>query len=133
MSQKKSKSRRRPIAPLIYLVDDEAVLLDVAEAALQAQGFATVKFSDPEVALRTFLKARPRPVLIITDYAMGRMNGLELLERCKQAEPGLKTILVSGTAGAEIMLDAPVRVDRFLAKPHPSDALCELVRRVLVG
>jgi DNA-binding NtrC family response regulator len=133
MSPKKPKIQQRQDRPLIYLVDDEAVLLDVAEAALQAEGFQTQKFDDPEAALRSFLKARPRPALVITDYAMGRMNGLELLERCKQAEPGLKTILVSGTAGAEIMLDAPVRVDRFLAKPHQSETLCDLVRRVLAG
>jgi DNA-binding NtrC family response regulator len=133
MSQQKPKSLSRSDAPLIYLVDDEAVLLDVAEASLQAAGYRTVKFSDPEVALRTFLKSKHRPALLITDYAMGKMNGIELLERCKQAEPGLKSILVSGTAGAEIMLDAPVQVDRFLAKPHPSEALCDLVRRVLGG
>ena len=131
MSRRKIRSHQRPGGPLIYLVDDESVLLDVAEAALQAEGYRTKKFDDPEDALRSFLKAKSKPALVISDYAMGKMNGLELIERCKKADPGLKTILVSGTAGAEILLDAPVRVDRFLAKPHQAETLCELVRSVL--
>ena len=40
-------------------------------------------------------------------------------------------ILISGTAGAEILLDSPVRVERFLGKPYRSSALLELARAVL--
>lgn len=127
---KRTVQRRRP---LIYLVDDEPVLLDVAEAVLEAEGYRTVKFSDPVHALRRFRQARPKPALLITDYAMGKMNGLELIAHCKRQQPGLKTILVSGTAGAEILLEAPVQVDRFLTKPHRSEVLCEAVRTVLSG
>lgn len=133
MSGTEAKRARRHARPLIYLVDDEPVLLDVAEAVLEAEGYRTVKFSDPVRALRRFRQARIKPVLLITDYAMGKMNGLELIAQCKQQQPGLKTILVSGTAGAEILLEAPVHVDRFLTKPHPTEALCEAVRTVLSG
>lgn len=133
MSGTRAKRTVRRRRPLIYLVDDEPVLLDVAEAVLQAEGYQTVKFSDPVHALRRFRQARTKPALLITDYAMGKMNGLELIARCKQQQPALKTILVSGTAGAEILLDAPVQVDRFLTKPHPSETLCEAVRTVLAG
>jgi DNA-binding NtrC family response regulator len=118
---------------LVYLVDDEPVLLDVAEAALQAEGYVFKKFHDPQAALASFRKARNKPAVLITDYAMGKMNGLELIQRCRQLHPGLKTILISGTAGAEIVLDAPVQVDRFLAKPYQSQNLAELVRRVLAS
>ena len=117
--------------PLIYLVDDQPMLLDLAEMSLQSEGYSLKKFTDPEVALKAFLKARPKPVLLITDYAMGKMNGLELIEKCKKAKPDLKSILISGTAGAEIVLESPVKVDRFLGKPYQPPRLAELGRRVL--
>jgi CheY-like chemotaxis protein len=99
--------------------------------SLQSDDYLLKKFTDPELALKAFLKARPKPVLLITDYAMGKMNGLELIEKCKEARPDLKSILISGTAGAEIILESSVRVDRFLGKPYQPLNLAELVRRVL--
>jgi CheY-like chemotaxis protein len=119
--------------PLVYAVDDEPVLLDFAEVALQVAGFRVRKFNDPQIALETFLSARTKPVLLVTDYAMGKMNGLELIEKCKQAQPALKAILVSGTAGAEILLQAPVQVERYLSKPYAAETLAEAARKVLAG
>ena len=121
----------RKALPLVYLVDDQPMLLDLAELSLQADGYLFKKFLDPELALRSFLKARVKPALLITDYAMGKMNGLELIERCKAVKPNLKSILVSGTAGAEIVLDSAVEVDRFMGKPYQPASLADLVRRVL--
>jgi len=122
-------ARKKP--PLIYLVDDQPMLLDLAEVSLQAGGYQLRKFLDPELALKSFLKARTKPALLITDYAMGKMNGLELLEKCKAVKPGLKSILISGTAGAEIVLDSGVKVDRFMGKPYQPANLADLVRLVL--
>src|SRR2546427_11934557 len=110
-------------APLIYLIDDQPVLLDLAETALQADGYEFKKFLDPEAALESFTKARTKPALIITDYAMGKMNGLELIERCQALKPDIKSILISGTAGAEVVLGSNVRVDRYMGKPYQPSSL----------
>jgi CheY-like chemotaxis protein len=126
-SPKVAKARK----PLIFLVDDQPMLLDLAEISLQGGDYALKKFLDPEEALDSFLNARVKPDLLITDYALGKMNGLELIERCKAAKPDLKTILVSGTAGAEIVLESPVKVDRFVGKPYQPTGLADLVQRVL--
>lgn len=118
-------------APLIYLVDDEPLLLDLAENTLGPSGYKLKKFLDPEAALESFMEARSKPSLIITDYSMGKMNGLELVEKCRAVKPDLKIILISGTAGAEIVLGSDVKVDRFVGKPYQPASLVELVRRVL--
>ena len=81
--------------------------------------------------MKSFLGARPHPDLLVTDYALGKMNGLDLIERCKQANPDLRIVMVSGTASAEIALRSPVKVDRFLGKPYQPATLSELVRSVL--
>jgi CheY-like chemotaxis protein len=128
----KAKSQPgRKRKPLIYVVDDEVLLLDLAEASLQAGGYSIKKFQDPEEALKSFLREKTKPDLLISDYAMGKMHGLELIEKCKEAHPLLKTMLVSGTAGAEIILGAPVKVERFLGKPYQPAALLESVQRIL--
>ena len=135
MSQQTRKASRpaQKKLPLIYLVDDQPMLLDLAEISLQADGYDFKKFLDPEVALQSFLKARIKPVLLITDYALGKMNGLELIEKCKAARPELKSILISGTAGAEIVLDSNIKVDRFIGKPYQPANLSDLVRLVLAS
>lgn len=117
--------------PLIYIVDDEPLLLDLAEATLTSPDYKLRKFLDPEAALDSFLEARTKPALLITDYSMGKMNGLELVEKCRAVKPDLKSILVSGTAGAEIMLGSDVKVDQFVGKPYHPTSLVDLVRRVL--
>src|SRR5918911_1330082 len=98
-SHKKSKPTEEP---LLYLVDDHEVALDVAEAMLEGEGFRIKKFIDPEEAWRSFQREKNKPDVLITDYAMGKMNGLELIERCKARHPGLKTLLISGVASAEV-------------------------------
>jgi len=133
MSQS-SKSRLklgRGSKPVVYLVDDEKMLLDLAELALKDNGYVLKKFHNPATALKAFLRAKTKPALLITDYAMSKMNGMELIEKCKQTHPGLKSILISGTAGAEIILSSAVKVDRFLGKPYQTASLAEMVRSLL--
>ena len=117
--------------PLVYLIDDEPTLLDLLEISLEGFGYTLKKFIDPEEALRAFLKERSKPDLLVTDYALGKMNGIELIERCKAARPDLRIVMVSGSASAEIAFSAPVKIDRFLGKPYQPDALAELVQEVL--
>ncbi len=126
----KSRKTAQKRGPLIYLVDDEPLLLDLADVTLQ-ENYTTKKFDNPEQALKSFLKESRKPALLITDYAMGKMNGIELIARCKEVYQELKTMLLSGTAGAEIVLNAPVKVDRFLGKPYQPVALLDAVHQLL--
>ena len=118
---------------LIYIVDDEPLLSGLAEASLQPAEYEVKQFQDPELALKTFLDANPKPDLILSDFAMEKMNGLELIQKCKEVKPDLKAILISGTAGADVLLDAAVKVERFLGKPYQPAALLELARAVLAS
>jgi CheY-like chemotaxis protein len=129
--RQRTGSRKGPKPPLIYIVDDEPLLLDLAEASLAPGGFTVKKFTDPDEALKSFAKARVKPDVLVTDYAMGKMNGVELLEKCRAHRSDVKCVLLSGTVGAEVVLDAPTKVDRFVGKPYQPETLLELVRRVL--
>lgn len=116
---------------VIYVVDDEAMLLELAGVILQPLGYEIQTFRDPESALRTFTRARPRPALLITDFAMHQMNGMELIEACREVEPAQKILMISGTVGPEIFQAAAARPDRFLSKPYQARQLIETVKSML--
>ena len=117
--------------PLIYVVDDEPMLLELAAVILEPQGFNLQTFRDPEMALETFDAARPRPDLLITDYAMHHMNGMQLIEKFRNLEPRLKILLVSGTVGEDIYQNSRTKPDKFLAKPYQSNDLSVAVKALL--
>lgn len=117
----------------IYVVDDEPLLLQLAEERLAGRGYRLRLFSDPTKAWESFAAAVPPPALIITDYMMPGMTGVELLGRCRRQHPAVKVILLSGTVREEALGQIPLKLDRFLQKPCPPGVFEEAVRAVLAG
>src|SRR5258707_14093460 len=89
-----SKNGRNTKA-LIYVVDDEPMLLELAAVILEPLGYSVKTFRDPQSALAAFTAARPRPGLLITDFSMHRMNGMGLLEACGRLRPDQKVLMIS--------------------------------------
>ena len=126
-----TSTAKKNAPPTIFVVDDEVLLLDLAEALLTPLGCTVRKFSDPEEALREFPKAAP--VVVITDYAMGRMNGMDLIRECRRLNPRQKTILISGTVDGEVFAGAPVKPDAFVAKPYDIAQMVNIVREMMAA
>lgn len=116
---------------LIYIVDDEPMLLEMASVILEPLGYQLRTFRDPEAALKAFVSARPRPTLVVTDYAMHRLNGMDLIAGCRRAEPKQKILMVSGTVGPDIYGTADQKPDGFLAKPYHAKLLIDAVKALL--
>lgn len=100
----------------IFVVDDEPMLLDLAVTILQPLGFDVRTFRDPRKALAEYPAAKP--VVVVTDYAMGEMNGLDLVRECRRINPRQKIILLSGTVDENIYANSQIKPDCFLAKPY---------------
>src|SRR5208337_4356620 len=96
---------------LVYVVDDEPMLLELATVILEPQGYQIQAFRDPELAVEAFAKASPRPAVVITDYAMHSMNGMQLIEQLRRLEPRQKILMVSGTVGADVFSGSPSKPD----------------------
>ena len=133
MSEPATNNVNSGAAQLIYIVDDEPMLLELASVILGPLGYKTKTFRDPESALAAFTAVRPRPGLIITDYAMHKLNGLALLESCRKLEPKQKVLLVSGTVGPEVFQHSAAKPDRFLSKPYSAQHLIALVKTILAA
>jgi FixJ family two-component response regulator len=114
--------------PMIFVVDDEPMLLDLASAILQPLGYEVRTFRDPQLALAEFPAARP--AVLVTDYAMGAMNGMDLVRECKRVNPDQKILLLSGTVDERIYADATAKPDTFLAKPYQVRDFIESVQRL---
>jgi DNA-binding NtrC family response regulator len=116
---------------LIYVVDDEPMLLELATMILEPLGYAIETFRDPESAINAFTSASVRPALVITDYAMHTLTGLDLMEACRRVQPRQKFLLVSGTVDETIYRNAPGKPNRFLAKPYQAKQLSDMVKSLL--
>ncbi len=123
----KSQSNSGNNAPAtVFVVDDEPMLLEMAAMILEPLGYRVQTFRDPQAALAEFVTAQP--TLVVTDYAMGAMNGMDLIRECKQLNPRQKILLLSGTVDESIYAENAVKPDRFLAKPYQVGDFIALVK-----
>jgi CheY-like chemotaxis protein len=82
--------------PMVLVVDDEATPRSTITRWIDALGYQARSCPSGRAALR-FLKAHPREVrLLLTDLAMPRMDGGELVERAKDLDPTLIAVLMAG-------------------------------------
>ena len=117
--------------PTVFVVDDEPMLLELAAVILKPLGCEVRTFRDPETALKEFSISRPE--LVLTDYAMGRMSGMDLVRECRRLNPRQKIILVSGTVDEHVFADAPAKPNFFLSKPYQLQELSNCVRDLLAA
>jgi len=120
-------------AATIFVVDDVPMLLEMAVMILEPLNFKVRTFRDPQTALLEFAATKPRPALVVTDYAMHTMSGMDLIRECRRIHPPQKIILLSGTVDESIYANAPVKPDRFLAKPYQVSDFVNLVQSLVTG
>ncbi len=108
----------------ILVVDDEFLITDILVDALEEEGFRVLTASNGRKALEVLDKEVP--ALVMTDFMMPLMNGLELARAIK-ANPDwarIPVILLSGAQGAiarshpelfAAVFDKPFRIENILA------------------
>lgn len=116
---------------LLFVVDDEPMLLELASVILGPLGHTIKTFRDPRSALKAYTNAEHAPDILLTDYAMHSMNGMELINACRKLRPDQKILLLSGTVDQNIFRNAPQKPDLFLAKPYHANQLIDAVNFLL--
>ena len=123
--------KKKLYGSIVFIVDDEPMLLELAAVILKPIGCEVVTFRDPETALKQVPIRQPE--VIVTDYAMGRMSGMDLVRECRRLNPKQKMILVSGTVDEHVFSDAPIKPDRFLMKPYQLQEFTDCVRDLIIA
>jgi CheY-like chemotaxis protein len=83
----------------ILFVDDHEVLARLSCEILEMQGYRAVSAYSGEDALRKFDEEQFD--ILVTDFRMEGMNGLELARRVRQKHPDVPVILVTGYGPVE--------------------------------
>jgi CheY-like chemotaxis protein len=124
------RAEARPVAEhaRILVVDDEVELADAVGEVLEAQGFRPHKVHDGPAALDA--ARRLRPEMILLDYELPEMDGLEVL-RALREDPETRDIPVLLCTASKISVADMRKADAFLAKPFQEDLLLEMIQRVL--
>jgi len=84
----------------IMIVDDDELVREVLKSVLKKNNVMLNIFECPLKALDYF--ASVDPDLLITDYCMDGIKGIELIKRCKYKNPTLPTIIITGHSKAII-------------------------------
>ncbi|BBD98715.1 DNA-binding response regulator [Sphingobium amiense] len=113
----------------IALVDDDKNILTSVSIALQAEGFLTRVYSDPESALKALLE-NPAD-LAVFDIKMPRMDGLELLRRLRERSQMPVIFLTSKADELDEALGLAMGADDYIAKPFSQRLLIARIRAIL--
>ena len=84
------------LAKLVAVVDDEQDITTLFLHALRSiNGITIFTFTDPTLALEHFQENKDDYVLVISDFNMPRLNGMELLRKMKDMKKYVRTILIT--------------------------------------
>jgi two-component system alkaline phosphatase synthesis response regulator PhoP len=116
------------MAPKVLLVDDELHILRAAEFKLKREGYDVICASDGEEAWERMRAARPD--IVVTDYQMPRLNGLELVERLRQHTEFADLPVLMVTAKGYELSRNELGLD-IVSKPFSPRELCRRVGAAL--
>ena len=109
-------------APLIFLVDDEPTALKMLEVVLKKHGYKFKTAGSGSEALDMLFEFAPQ--VVITDFQMPEMDGVDFFVKARMMRPFLRGILHSGVANYDILTrTVEAGFDDCLAKPSTPDAL----------
>lgn len=114
----------------ILVVDDEADIRALIAGVLEDEGYQPRTAADSDEALAAI--AERRPALLILDIWLqgSRLDGLELLDKVKEKDPGLPVLIISGHGNLDTAVSAIKRgAWDFIEKPFQADQLLMAVAR----
>ena len=116
----------------ILFVDDEKEITFMGKRMLESLGYSVDIKSDSMSALQDFRKEPNKYDLLVTDQAMPKMMGTELIGQVKQIRPDLKSIIITGYQDT-IPKDAIKQfgISDIISKPLILSEFSELIRKVL--
>lgn len=124
----------RPPVQTILLVDDEPDILEsLADVlSLHLPGVTLIKASSGKAALEVL--ARQAVGLIVSDYRMPSMDGLEFLTLARKTAPSTPRILITAypELGVAVRAINEAQIQNFIAKPIAPLALIEVINAALL-
>lgn len=115
----------------IALVDDELNVLKSLKRCLGRQGWTLLDFTSPQEALQEL--DGKNIDLVLSDYRMPGMTGVEFLSEFKQLHPEAVRLVLSGQTDLSGLMNAinAAQIFRFILKPWNDDELVITLKQAL--
>lgn len=114
----------------ILIVDDEVTLSKNISKYLQRSGYECQVITNGEKALDCLDEFSPDVILL--DYALPGISGLETLRTIRDVYPGVKVVFITGHSGIQLAVDAmKAGADDYVNKPISLEELQLVIERVL--
>lgn len=116
----------------VLVVDDEEQVLNIISSMLTGLGYKVTSKSSSQEALLLFMEASYDFDLLITDYIMPQLTGVDLCAQVKKIRPDMPVIFCTAYSeqiGEEVL--TRTGVDEYFLKPVTLQGLAQVVRRAL--
>jgi len=125
-----------PTKKSILLVDDSRTMLISMASVLERSGFAVTQATSAEEGLAAISSATGTLALIVTDYNMPGMNGVEMIRAARKlAAARFTPILLLTTESEQKKRDdaKAAGATGWLVKPVPADKLLQTIKQIVPG
>ena len=114
---------------IVYIDDDEALVL-LMTRALERRGYTVLGYSDAQKAIEVIKKEADRIDLIVTDYRMPMLSGLDVARQLLDFNPQLKIVIISGFVTEELQFAASTLNIEVIRKPDSMAHMVEEIKRL---
>jgi two-component system response regulator HydG len=114
----------------ILIVDDERVALKNLEHVMKKEGYDVTGTESGQNALK-LLEDRQFEV-VLTDLRMEKVDGMQILKKCRELYPDAEVIMITGYATLETAVEAMKKgAFHYVAKPFKLDVVRNVVKEAV--
>jgi DNA-binding NtrC family response regulator len=115
----------------ILIVEDDEVLLGLISSLLRREGHDVRAANSATAALEVLEKEKDQCELVLTDFEMKPMNGLQMVSRIVQKSPGMKILFMSGYPSVAHAVEEQFGADSLVIKPFAAPELMRKIKKML--
>jgi PAS domain S-box-containing protein len=117
---------------MILVIDDEAVICEIAKGTLETYGYRAITASDGTEGIALYAQHKDEIKVVLTDMMMPYLDGVATIRALQRMNPQVKIIASSGlTESSRAMEAANVGVKTFLPKPYTAEKLLNTLAEAL--
>lgn len=116
----------------LLIIDDEPEILETTRWAFETAGYEVHTAADGREALEKMKQVHPE--LLLIDYKLPQMTGVELLRAAKALDPGITVVMITGLTHQSDEIESECRESGaagFLQKPLQMDKVLSVVKEAL--